>query len=286
MSAPADGEGGKGLGERVQRAFEAVRQGDLGPVSALQQEGPAAVPFLSAYVQDASEAVRREAVSLLSFGGVPALPLLAPALADPSADIRERAAQAMYRRYDPPQVAAHAPAGPALRACAASGDPAAAALLLLAYFPGPETERVLRAEVDRAPPLSTKLYQWSAPVPTALPARVALSRLGDNEARSALWQQAAAETGLAPLVFLLAALREVDEPKILHALKRALDDERETGSGAPVGVEPARRLCDDAVNAFVRRLGLPVSFPLSDARRYSPAEIAEVRRRIDEAIPQ
>src|SRR5262245_12488792 len=102
MSAPAEADGGKGLPERVRRAFEAVRQGDLGPVSALQQGGPAVVPLLSPYAQDTSEAVRREAVSLLSvLGGEAALPLLVGALADPSADVRERAALALYGRYDP-----------------------------------------------------------------------------------------------------------------------------------------------------------------------------------------
>src|SRR4051794_31579727 len=72
--------------ERVRAAFQAVRAGDLGPVSALQAAGPRVVALLPPFLADASEDVRREAVSLLAVaGGADALPLLGRALADTSA---------------------------------------------------------------------------------------------------------------------------------------------------------------------------------------------------------
>ena len=43
----------------------------------------------------------------------------------------------------------------------------------------------------------------------------------------------------------------------------------------PSGVQPRRRLCDAAVDAFAARLKLTLSFPLTPARRYAPEQLAE-----------
>ena len=275
------------VAQRVEAAYRAARQGDYGPLAELTAAGAAVVPHIAPYLADRDAAIRRETIVLLGVAdGEAALPLLLRALADPVEENRDRAARAVYERYDPARVAAQAGAGQALRAGAAAGSPSAATLLLLGYFPGPETEAVLRAERDRAPAVRTKLFQWSEPVPTALPAAVALSRLGDRPARAALLR-AVEGASLGELQFLLAALREIDAPEVLHALKRkTLDDQRETFSDTPVGAEPGRRLCDDAVDAFVRRLSLATGFALRQAGRYGEAEIAEVRRQIDAALPQ
>ena len=88
------------------------------------------------------------------------------------------------------------------------------------------------------------------------------------------------------LEFLLTVIREIDAPEVLHALKRTLDDSREITSGVPAGAKPRRRLSDLAVNAFIRRLQLDVDFELSDSRRYTAAQVGQVRRKINASIPQ
>src|SRR6266542_3175660 len=280
------GAGKQDLAERVQRAFQAVREKDLGPVSGLQALGLAVVPLLPPYLEDASEDVRREAVSLLAVSdGEGALPLLVRALADTSPDIRERAALALYERYEPAQLAAHAGACKALAALAAGDNPSAAALLLLGYCPGPETERVLRTVAAQTPAPPVRLFPWSAPVVASLPARVALARLGDREAQLALAQAVAGDTP-AELEFLLAALREIEAPTVLRALTGVLADTRKAATVAHSGAVPQHRLCDVAVNAFVRRFSLKIGFELSEVLPYSVDQLDDVRRRVDAAIPR
>src|SRR5262249_25088357 len=95
------------------------------------------------------------------------------------------------------------------------------------------------------------------------------------------------QNSVTTLHFLLDAIREIDDPKVLHSLGRALADERPVpGSGVPFGAEPARRLADLAVDAFVPRLQLPVSFPLKPAERYDPKEVEEVKTRLTRSLPQ
>jgi HEAT repeat protein len=270
----------------VARAFQAARQGDNTLAAGLQDLGTELIPLLSPYLQDSHEEVRSEVVALLRGVRSDATwPLLIQAMVDPSQDIKERATLALYEQYDPLQLARSAPAGQALRQSVAGGNHSAAALLLLGYFPGPDTEKLLRAARDADPRQLTKLFPWNPVVSVTLPANVALSHLGNQEGRTALLAAIESAT-LAELRFLLLVMRDLDAPELLHSLKRTLDDQRETGSGAPAGVEPVRRLCDDAVDAYVRRLQLPVTFSLSDAQRYTPEQIAAVRPLIDSTLPR
>ena len=157
--------------------------------------------------------------------------------------------------------------------------------MLLGYFPGKETESLLREVRDRKERSQTKLFEWFPVVMVSLPANVALSRLGDKRSRMALLDAIEASRP-AELEFLLTAIREIDAPEVLYSLKRALDDQREVSAGVPSGAEPKRRLCDEPVNAFVKRLQLNVGVELSSARRYSKAEIDAVRNGIDASIPK
>jgi HEAT repeat protein len=85
----------------VEQAFNAVQRGDFGPVSALAQQGEAIADSVQPYLSSPHEAVRREAVALLStIGGTSACEHLVSALADPSADIRSRAGFALVARCD------------------------------------------------------------------------------------------------------------------------------------------------------------------------------------------
>ena len=191
----------------------------------------------------------------------------------------------MYENYDPSKISKHTDLATALRKSVKAGSTSAAVLLLLDYFPGKETESLLREVRDRKERSLTKLFEWSPVVPVSLPANVALSRLGDQRSRMALLDTIEASRP-AELEFLLTAIREIDAPEVLHSLKRALDDQREVSAGVPSGAEPKRRLCDEPVNAFVKRLQLNVGVELSSARRYSKAEIDAVRNGIDASIPK
>ncbi|WP_406696239.1 HEAT repeat domain-containing protein [Singulisphaera sp. Ch08] len=273
------------IAAQVNKAFDAARRGDFAPLTELQEVGPAIVPALALYLDDPDESIRREVVILLKVvGGTAALPLLERALNDASADIKERAATSLYERDDLSTMAARTTLRAALCKSVQHGNPSAAALLLLAYFPDKEVEKVLQAEQAQPAGETVELETAPTPVPRSLPATVALSRIGAPGARKDLL--GIIHRGkLDELRFLLAILREIDAPEVLHELKSTLDDQRETGSGAPIGVEQRRRLCDDAVDAFVRRLTLRMDFDLSEARRYTQAEIGKVRDAINSSIP-
>jgi HEAT repeat protein len=271
---------------RVRKAFDAVRTKDLSQVSDLQQRGPAVVPMLAPYLDDKDESVRREAVSLLAgFAGEASLPLLTKALGDSAADVQERAATALYEKYDPATLAEQADLGHALARRVKAGDPPAAAVLLLAYFPTPESEKSLRSLQDGRSAAKVKLFAWSAPVSISLPAKVALARLGSGEAQAALLQ-AAQKASTAEAEFLLAALREADTSAVLRGLARFLDDKRESTTLVHSAPEIRPRICDLAVNAFVQRLKLPVTFEINKPRRYEAGQIEEVRRAILSAVPE
>lgn len=270
---------------RVQKAFDAVRTKDLSQVSDLQQKGPAIVPMLSPYLADKDESVRREAVSLLAgFAGESSLPLLAKALDDPAADIQERAATALYEKYDPATLAELADLGPALARCVKAGDPPAAAVLLLAYFPTPETDKALGALLEAHSAAKVKLFAWSAPVSISLPAKVALARLGAGEAQAALLE-AAQKASTAEAEFLLAALREADTSAVLRGLALFLDDQRESATLVHSAPEIRPRICDLAVNAFAQRLELKLGFEIDKLKRYDAEQIDEVRRAVRSAVP-
>jgi hypothetical protein len=86
--------------------------------------------------------------------------------------------------------------------------------------------------------------------------------------------------------FLLAVIDDINAPRILHALKRGLTDERETSAGVPSHAGPRRRVCDETANALAMRLRLKTSFPLNTTQRYTAEQLAEVRRLVDESIPK
>lgn len=274
------------LAARVRQAFESARGGDLQPSAQLAEAGLAVARHVAPYVKDPSEDVRRQAVAVLgAVGGKAALAPLLQALNDAAPDIQEMAAVAVYDRYSPRQVAAEAGAGAALRKAAREGSRSPAVPLLLAYFPGAATRAALAELRKRVEPSQVRMRSWSLPVPGSLPVAVALSRLGDAEARKELL--AAIDKGdQGEVEFLLGALREVDSPEVLHAAARALEDTRPVDHRVPAGVEPRPRLCDVAAGAFITRLKLKVPFEVSSGAQYSPEQIELVRRAIRSAIPQ
>ncbi|MGB2822643.1 MAG: HEAT repeat domain-containing protein [Phycisphaerae bacterium] len=281
---PKSGDQGS-TAQRVEKAFEAARDGNMGPVAELHELGEAVVGFLGKYLKDPDANIRREAVALLrAVGGKAALPLLARALGDPLVEIQERAAMALYERYDPETLAKSTEVSAALRKSVKAGNTRAAAILLLGYFPGPETQQLLSELRGKPAEDLTKLHEWSPTVPVSLAATVALSRLGENDARAGLLE-AIENAGVNVLEFLFAVVRDIDSPEVLQALKPALDNQAEVSSGVPSGAAPRRRICDVAVNAFVGRLKLEVDFELSESGRYTEAQVQQVRQQIGGAIP-
>ncbi len=280
-------EPGAELAATLSNAVEAARTGDFAPMSELAGHGPSLAPHLRPYLADDSDDVRLAVVSVIAaLKSEAAVPLLVIALADRQLEIQERAAAALYALDQPAATATLAgDVAAALRSSVAGGNKAAAAILLLAYFPGDETVQVLSALLGGEDGRRTKLHPWSPSVPVALPALVALSRVGPPRHRATLLASIDGAS-LDDLTFLLSVMREVDAPAVLHALAPTLSDTREIEGGVPSGAQPRRRLADAAVDAFAGRLRLGLSFPLNDAGRYSATQRSEVGRKIGEVLPR
>lgn len=275
------------IAAQVNAAFTAARQDNYELISQLAEQGAQVIPYLKPYLQDDNEMLRLQALALLTASTDPAvIPLLALALRDPSQDLRARAALALYERHDPLQLAERSGVGEALRASIDQGNDAAAALLLIGYFPDESNLKTLQMLNERAGNAQTELANWAPVVPVRLAAAVSLSRLGDQSGRLALLQTSA-EGSLADREFLLSVLREIDAPDVLHALAAGtLGDVSEIGGGVPSGVQPQRRLCDLAVDSFVKRLNLKIKFSIGDHRRFTPAEIDAVRQAMASSLPR
>lgn len=272
--------------EQVDAAFAAARSGDFGPTAAFQHAGPEIAPLIGRYVGDRQEDVRRQAVTLLGLiGGAEAAVYLANALADPSNDIRERAASALYQQA-PDTLAGNPAVGEALRASIGGGNDAGGAILLLGYFRSAESEATLTELQSTRGSAMTEVYNWSPVVSVALVADVALAHLGNEGAVDRL-TDAIAAGDLATLEFMLYTLRDVDDPTLFHALAAAtLDDQREVQGNVPAGALPQLRLADLAATKLVERLELEVGFEVSDATRYSEDEIGAVREAIEARVPR
>ncbi|MBI3680102.1 MAG: hypothetical protein HY235_06865 [Acidobacteria bacterium] len=228
----------------------------------------------------------RIAIALwLASGGLPAqTPLDASqcrrlALTHAEEDQRDRAGRALYYQcgrdvLEDPAVAA------ALIRHARMGSAVAGPVLLLGFLPQPPA----RAELERLriATRSVKLQQWSAPVPVSLPATVALSRLGDSDARNRL-RALSEDKSLAVREFLLEAAGDLAD-RDLPLLLPYLDDTREIRSGVPSGAAPRRRLCDAAIVALSRRLQVTLPFPVNDARRYTDQERRIARESFEPAL--
>jgi hypothetical protein len=200
-------------------------------------------------------------------------------------EAQERAALAIYDSGRSLADLGGDAASAALRSSVNRGNHSAAAILLLGRDSSSEAKTILTSLRNQPDDDRTKLRAWSPVVGVTLAAAVALSRLGDTDARS--WLIAHIEQApLGDLEFLLDVAKEIDDPAILHALATGLDDERPVRAGVPSGAEPQRRLADLTVDALTDRLGLSVSFPLRPSGQYSAEERQEVRRLLRGAVPQ
>jgi HEAT repeat protein len=252
--------------DAVAAAFEAARSGNLQRLATLRPAA-AEIPAVAVYLRDRNESLRREAVVVLARLGPPACPALTAALTDTSADMRERAARAIYHACS--AVTADMPGLPAaLRQSVRMGNASAAPLLLLGRFPDDETRAFLRGLLAAAGPM-VKLENWNPPLPQTLAAAVGAVSTGVTEGAPVL-QQGLHTVSQAE--FLALVLGDIQIAGALRPLLTLLHDERPVSTGVPSGAEPRRRVCDLAMESFVHRLRLAPPFALRPPARYSKEE--------------
>jgi HEAT repeat protein len=198
-------------------------------------------------------------------------------LADPSADIRLRAANALYWKCDRGNTGQTA--AQALCRSVDLGNAHAGAWLLLGYAKPEIAKACLQKPVRKG--AMVKLAPSTKPLPAEFAARVALARLGDPDATAAL-REAFENPSLDEALFLLAALRDIDDPAALEAALKLLDDNTRQAPGPDS--HSTRTLRNVALEALVDRFQLKPSFAVDAASRYSDAEVDEVRKVAGRAV--
>lgn len=257
-------------------------QGDPNAVNALVAKGDQAIPELALRLAGGDRSDRLDVVGLLAAIGTPAIvPSLLPLFDDADPELRERATQAVFS-----VVVAHGvPATPEFAdGVVASMDehPSGAALLLAGLVP--KAGKLLSAHARDTHLVKTK--NAGPAVPAATAATVALSLLGDSDARSRL-ESSIAEADANTLEFYLDVVALFDDPALLQTLARVtLANQTAVHDNLPSGVTPPRRLADRAVEAFVERLKIRPEFELQPTKRYSDKEIDQILQKVGDAVPQ
>ncbi len=265
----------------VNEAFLAVKKGDLSLTAGLVRHEDAIVEYIAPLLIDGNEAVKIEVVALLDAVGSEAAAIaLVDALSDQSEEVRDRSSRSLYKFLNntTKQINFESKLVKGIEL----GNPGAAALLLLGYTTAGEELLKKHLPEERL----VKLVQYGPVIPARLPAMIALSRLGNEQARLSLNTEIISGD-INTLELLLQAIDSIDSPGLLHALaNKTFADEREISDGVPAGAQPARRVADLAVDVFVNRLQLEISFELAPSRRYNSDDINSVRGLIRDAIPQ
>ncbi|MCR9283293.1 MAG: hypothetical protein NXH99_16495 [Rhodobacteraceae bacterium] len=257
-----------------------------GSPEAVVEAGPDAVAPLAARLAAAKTTGEKSAlVELLSaVGGADTLAPVLPYIGDADPDLRARASAAALKVV----LANGPPSGPVaeqlqseVTAALETPDAEGGVLLLGALAPG--AEEALEAHLSGTRLVKAQPQEPTAPA--ALAARLALSALGDDEARTSLLRQIP-ESEPDSLVFMLKALPLIDAPEVLHALAATtLSSKAPVADGLPSGAEPTREVADVAVEAFVARLNLSPGFKVTPGAIYTADQQAEVERLITGSIP-
>jgi len=262
--------------ELVDKAFAAARSGDLAPTTALQDLGPAMIPAVAPHLKDSNEDVRRQAITLLGLtDSAEAVLHISSALADSSADISRRAADALYLMGG---VAVRDPSAvDAIRAYIARGGGAAGPILLLGYISGDDSTSLLNEVRKKRGAESGKTDHASPVAPVSLIADVALTRLGDSDAKARV-VVAIGEGDLDAVTFLLHVLRDIDDKDILRGLaETTLADMRPVFGDVPSHADVDTRLADIAAARFAGRFGLATGTGDKATRPLSEEELVAVR---------
>lgn len=264
------------------KAFEAVKAGDYGPLSALKTPSTAIIPAIARALSDDSEVVRREAVTLLGLTNDPAAaPALSLALMDPVDDVATRAAAALYR-LGQDAIDADASVGERLREAVGKGFAAGGAILMLAHARAKaETISTLQALREKKGDSPAEVFPSSPVVPVALMVDVSLARLGDGAAEDRI-VAAIGNGDLTTGEFLLSALREIESIRLIETLATAtLADARPVEGDAPSGAETGVRLADLAATRLVQRFRLPVDLDDTADKRLADETLQAVKAALD-----
>ncbi|GAB2186726.1 hypothetical protein [Roseibium sp. LAB1] len=257
-----------------------------GPSDALVEAGPAAVAPLAARLAAAETADEKsDLVDLLAaVGGAEALAPVLPYIGDPDPDLRARASAAALKfvlANGPPSGTIAEQLRTSVTAALEAPDAEGGVLLLGALAPGSEDALTAHLSGTRL----VKAQPQEPTAPAAVAARLALSALGNDEARTDLLTEIP-QAGPDSLVFMLKALPLIDAPEVLHTLAAtALSSDTPVADGLPSGLEPAREVADVAVEAFVARLDLSPSFAITPGAIYTAEQRDEIARLIAGSIP-
>lgn len=245
------------------------------------------LPYLAVYLKDDDETTRRTAAKLVGLTkNEAALPLLAAALEDRSADVRNAAAQSLDDNFEQDAIIEKSFVENALCRSVENGSDSAAAILLFSRFvENPQTENVLIFRLKSAANETTNFYPLKKPVKVSFILKMAQSEVGSKVPRRA-FRQAIADATLDELAFLLWTMRELGDPDLLHDLRKTLFDNRKISYENAKGITVSRRLRDLAVEKFVQRLKLTAGFKVIAGKVYSSAETKEIDDLIQRSIPQ
>lgn len=283
----------------VKKAFDEVRQGSYSAANNLIKYGERVFPYLKPYLKDENEDVQRQLVKIvMETGGDQSLPLIAELFKNSIPQSRKNSIGSLYlyyslalkqmplgefskyKTFEPAKIAAQKEIGETLRSNIKEGNADFRGVFLLINFPGAETEDILKEAAQKS---STTEGEKKS-----LAAKIVLARLGNKEAETEVSKLAAGDN-LQSLRFLLENIIEIDSKDILASLEETLDNKtvltkgkadgtihEKTADGLWIEYPVSRRLCDLAVNSFVEKFNLKVSFRLH-SNTYTDKQISEVR---------
>lgn len=299
------------IARQVQAAFNEVRKnGETTRLSQLESLGEKLIPYLEPYLKEVNANIRAEAVNLaLKIGGEKAFDFAVLALQNSRPQIRKETAANLYfyysqykkylrhenslpsgdysryKSFSSENIAANQLMGSALRTMVKSGNSNVEAIFLLANFPDEETKIALKGSFKRRNYTSNSRIRYE----NALAAEITLARINNQETIEYLSKQANL-SNIETLKFLLKNITEIESPKILLALSKTLENKTyiegkltsaqivqkfRLPKGSHVDTIPLR-LCDLAVESFVKKLDLKTSFKLHSGI-YAEQHISEVQ---------
>ena len=274
--------------EKVKIAFEKALKYEYPSFSEIRIYGEKLIPFIEPYLDSPNETVRLLALDEIKDFKVPEnIPLLIKALGDPS-NFRA-ASQYLYDNFDHQTLARDSRVGDALRASAANGNTSLAAIILLGYFPGGDTETTLlsiRQRKDVRYWTDNREIGFAADIVSTVPVYLSLFRL-DNQKYFQPFSDAVKKASSGEIEFLLYTLEYIDDPTLLKMIfakgivsRKILESEYGIEGGLMPG---ALRIGDVTINQFAKKLNLNLGFKLRETR-YAPGKFNLARQKITAAL--
>jgi hypothetical protein len=239
---------------------ELLASANWAAVEEARRQGNAALPIIRKFVQDENYRTRQIAVACAGeIAHAQVTDILTAGLTDPNVNVRITAANEFARRPYPEALET------LIEQVDKSPDDNVRETLVLALGLLPD-ERTLTL-------LQRLLVSGGSLV---RPARLALARLEDPEARASLLADLSSPLPRARYD-VLRAFTYVNDAALMEYAVRLLDDRE---AAVRVGVVKApryRRVCDQAVDTLVAVLKLAVSFEASEEKTYSDSELTETK---------